>query len=78
MQIINKQEKFSIRKYKGIGAASAVIGALFLVSGQVYASDENPTNTVNVVNNSVNEVGGGPLLIKKTIPLKKNLSIKVI
>lgn len=45
----NKREKFSIRKYKSVGAASAVIGALFLAGGAVQASDEN---LVNITNNS--------------------------
>ena len=40
----NKREKFSIRKYKTIGAASAVIGTLFLAGGAVHASDENLDN----------------------------------
>ena len=45
----NKREKFSIRKYKSVGAASAVIGALFLAGGAVHASDEN---LVNITSNS--------------------------
>lgn len=32
MKFNNKQEKFGIRKYKSIGAASAVIGAIFFLS----------------------------------------------
>ena len=45
----NKRERFSIRKYKTIGAASAVIGTLFLAGGAVHASDEN---LVNITSNS--------------------------
>ena len=43
----NKREKFSIRKYKSVGAASAVIGALFLAGGEVHASDENLVNNTS-------------------------------
>ena len=35
-----RKEKFSIRKFKGIGAASAVIGMLAFTSGVVQAGDE--------------------------------------
>ena len=45
----NKQEKFSIRKYKSVGAASALIGALFLVGGTaVHASDEQSPNITDI------------------------------
>ena len=41
MKFINKQEKFSIRKYKSLGAASAVIGALVFHSGIVSAHESD-------------------------------------
>ena len=44
----DRKEKFSIRKYKSLGAASAVIGALFFVAGSDASAHENNT-TVSVV-----------------------------
>ena len=43
--LADKREKFSIRKYKSIGAASAVVGILFLASGRVQAAETTPTDT---------------------------------
>ena len=37
--LADKREKFSIRKYKSIGAASAVVGILFLAGGRVQAAE---------------------------------------
>lgn len=37
--LADKREKFSIRKYKSIGAASAVVGILFLAGGRVHAAE---------------------------------------
>ena len=44
----NRQEKFSIRKYKSLGAASAVIGALFLAGGAASAHESQPIAETNV------------------------------
>ncbi|WP_314550059.1 BspA family leucine-rich repeat surface protein, partial [uncultured Gemella sp.] len=44
----DRKEKFSIRKYKSLGAASAVIGVLFFVAGSDASAHENNT-TVSVV-----------------------------
>ena len=42
----NKREKFSIRKYKSVGAASAMIGALLFMGGVAHASEDVPTDAV--------------------------------
>ena len=44
--LADKREKFSIRKYKSIGAASAVVGILFLAGGRVQAA-ENVSSDAN-------------------------------
>ena len=44
-QLGNKHESFSIRKYS-IGAASILVGSLFLGSGQASAAEINETNTL--------------------------------
>ena len=48
---INKQEKFSIRKYKSVGVASAMIGTLFfLSSGSIVSAHEStPSNEEAIV-----------------------------
>ena len=57
MQFINKQERFSIRKYKSVGAASAMIGAFLFMGGVAYANEDVPTNGANISN--VVDTGGG-------------------
>lgn len=47
---LNKQEKFSIRKYKSVGAASAMIGALFfLSSGSIVSAHESTSSNEAIV-----------------------------
>ena len=50
MQFINKQERFSIRKYKSVGAASAMIGLFLFMGGVAHASEDVPTNGANISN----------------------------
>ena len=45
--LADKREKFSIRKYKSVGAASAVVGILFLAGGRVQAA-ENVQSDSNI------------------------------
>ena len=47
---LNKQEKFSIRRYKSVGAASAMIGALiFLSSGSIVSAHESTSSNESIV-----------------------------
>ena len=47
---LNKQEKFSIRRYKSVGAASAMIGALFfLSSGSIVSAHESTSSNDAIV-----------------------------
>lgn len=46
---LNKQEKFSIRKYKSFGAASAVIGAIFFLSGGSIVSAHESTSSNDAI-----------------------------
>ena len=56
--LADKREKFSIRKYKSIGAASAVVGILFLAGGRVQAAetvaaDSNDKSKDETVNDKI-------------------------
>ena len=42
----DKKEKFSIRRYKSVGAASAMIGALLFMGGVAHASEDVSTDAV--------------------------------
>lgn len=47
---LNKQEKFSIRRHKSVGAASAMIGALFfLSSGSIVSAHESTSSNEAIV-----------------------------
>lgn len=47
---LNKQEKFSIRRYKSVGASSAMIGALFfLSSGSIVSAHESTSSNESIV-----------------------------
>ena len=52
---LNKQEKFSIRKYKSFGAASAVIGAIFFLSGGSIASANESQPTTESITHAATE-----------------------
>ena len=52
---LNKQEKFSIRKYKSFGAASAVIGAIFFLSGGSIASANESQPTAESITQAATE-----------------------
>ena len=52
---LNKQEKFSIRKYKSFGAASAVIGAIFFLSGGSIASANESQPTTESITQAATE-----------------------
>ena len=70
--LADKREKFSIRKYKSIGAASAVVGILFLASGRVQAAETTPTDTnTQTKDETVNDK------IETTKPLNVELQPKV-
>ena len=70
--LADKREKFSIRKYKSIGAASAVVGILFLASGRVQAAETTPTDTnTQPKDETVNDK------IETTKPLNVELQPKV-
>ena len=70
--LADKREKFSIRKYKSIGAASAVVGILFLASGRVQAAETTPTDTnTQSKDETVNDK------IETTKPLNVELQPKV-
>lgn len=70
--LADKREKFSIRKYKSIGTASAVVGILFLASGRVQAAETTPTDTnTQPKDETVNDK------IETTKPLNVELQPKV-
>ena len=70
--LADKREKFSIRKYKSIGVASAVVGILFLASGRVQAAETTLTDTnTQPKDETVNDK------IETTKPLNVELQPKV-
>ena len=85
---LNKQEKFSIRRYKSVGAASAMIGALFfLSSGSIVSANEStpsnesivqPKNIEAVNETSKSETDVKPSETNETSSSKQERSIDVL